>query len=230
VPLPEDRGRQGDARPKTHRFRSLWLELGRQLRAFRERYGVTQDEVARAVEASDGSTVTQWENGVNVPDGIRRERVVELLAGKRWPALRSAALTGDGLPVSWDRGVRWYRRASRERRPRETLGRVVAALLDELRAVVWPEELRQAYCERDGEWARAIADRQRLGEERRAELRRLEDAAFGLRWLEPTHGVRYDLRRSLVAQLPLELLDASPPEPPANGVRGASVTNKRKRR
>jgi hypothetical protein len=57
--------------------------------------------------------VTQWENGVNVPDGIRWERVVELLAGKRWPALRAAALAGAGLPVSWDRGVRWYRRAPR---------------------------------------------------------------------------------------------------------------------
>src|SRR6266508_4635070 len=101
VPLPEDRGRKGDARPKTHRFRSHWLELGQRLRAFRERYGLTQDEVARAVEASEGTTVGQWENGVNVPDGIR-----------------------------------WYRRASRERRPRETIGPAVAAVLDELRVVV----------------------------------------------------------------------------------------------
>ena len=59
VPLPEDRGRRGDARPKVHRFRSLLLELGRRLRMFRARYGLTQDEVARVVGASDGTAVTQ---------------------------------------------------------------------------------------------------------------------------------------------------------------------------
>jgi len=230
VPLPEDRGRSGDARPKTHRFRSHWVELGQQLRAFRERYGLTQDEVARAVEASEGTTVGQWENGVNVPDGIRRERVVELLAGKRWLALRAAALVGEGLPASWDRGVRWYRRASRERRPRETLGPAVAAVLDELRAVVFPENLRQAYCERDGEWVRALAARQRMGDDHKADLRRVEDAGFGLRWLELTHGVRYDLRRSLVPQVPLSLLGAESSDGSVTGVRRASVADKRKER
>ena len=176
--------------------------------------------------------MTQWENGVNVPDGVRRERVVELLAGKRWPALRAAALVGrgEGLPVSWDRGVRWYRRASRERGPRETLGRTVAALLDELRAVVWPEELRQAYCERDGEWAPSVAARQRLGEQHHADVRRLEDAAFGLRWLELIHGVRYDLRRTLASQIPLNLLDEEPPDATAAPARAATATDKRKKR
>ena len=101
-----------------------------------------------AVDAGEGTTVGQWENGVNVPDGVRRERVVELLPGKRWPALRAAVLAGEGLPLSLDRGVRWYRRTARERRPRESIG---PAVLDELQAVVFPEDLRHAYCEGDGE-------------------------------------------------------------------------------
>ena len=67
VALPEDRGRRGDARPKVHRFRSHWAELGRRLRAFRARYGLTQAEVARAVGAEGHSTVALWENGARVP-------------------------------------------------------------------------------------------------------------------------------------------------------------------
>ena len=128
VALPEDRGRRGDARPKMHRFRSHWVELGRRLRAFRARYGLTQGEVARAVGAEGHSTVALWERGVNVPEGLRRERLVELLEGRRWPELRAAALVGDGLPEAWGRGARWYRRASRGRVPRATAGAVVAAV------------------------------------------------------------------------------------------------------
>ncbi len=56
VPLPDDKGRRGDGRPKVHRFRSHWLELGRRLRDFRARYGVTQTEIARAIGAGDAST------------------------------------------------------------------------------------------------------------------------------------------------------------------------------
>jgi hypothetical protein len=37
-------------------------------------------------------------------------------------------------------------------------------------------------------------------------LRRLEDAAYGLRWVEVAHGLRFDLDRSLVPQLPLSVL------------------------
>ncbi len=58
VPLPEDRGLRGDGRPKVRRFRSLQLELGERLMAFRERYGVTQAEIARAVGAGNASTVS----------------------------------------------------------------------------------------------------------------------------------------------------------------------------
>jgi DNA-binding XRE family transcriptional regulator len=94
VPLPEDRGRHGDARPKVHRFRSHWLELGRRLRAFRARYGLTQDEVAAVVGAKDGTALAQWERGTHVPDGLRRERLTELLEGRLCVA----------PPVSWTTG------------------------------------------------------------------------------------------------------------------------------
>ena len=206
VPLPDDKGRSGDGRSRVHRFRSHWLELGTRLVEFRARYGVTQAEIARAVGAGDASTVAQWESGASVPEGLRRERLVELLDGRLWPELRAAELVGDGLPISWDRGVRWYRRASRERGPRASAGTVVATILDELRAVASQQALRERYRDRDGEWARGVAARQGLGEEQQADLRRVEDAAFGLRWLELTHGRRFDLRRSLVPQLPLGLL------------------------
>ncbi|MDP8925224.1 MAG: hypothetical protein M3O34_20460, partial [Chloroflexota bacterium] len=69
------------------------------------------------------------------------------------------------------------------------------------------QALRERYCERDGEWARRIAARRGLGEEQQADLRRVEDAAFGLRWLELAHGRRFDLRGSPVPQVPLALLD-----------------------
>ena len=83
VPLPEDLGQRGDARPKVHRFRSHWLELGRRLRAFRARYGLTQDEVAAVVGAKDGTTLAQWERGTNVPESLRREQLIALLEGRR---------------------------------------------------------------------------------------------------------------------------------------------------
>ncbi len=210
VPLPDDKGRSGDGRSKVHRFRSHWLELGRRLRDFRARYGVTQTEVARAIGAGDASTVAQWESGVNVPEGIRREYLIELLEGRRWRELRAAASVGEGLPESWQRGARWYRRASRERRSRETAGVVVAAILEELRAAPSEQALRQRYCEWDGEWVRGVAARRGFGESHQVDLRRVEDAAFGLRWLELTHGLRFDLCRSLVSQLPLRLLEGEP--------------------
>ena len=59
--------------------------------------------------ARDVSTVAEWESGVNVPEGIRREYLIELLEGRRWRELRAAALAGDGLPAGWDQGARRYR-------------------------------------------------------------------------------------------------------------------------
>ena len=95
---------------------------------------------------------------MNVPDGRLRERLAELLDGRRWTDLREAALASEcaGLPGRWDRAVRWYRRASRERRPRETIGAVVAAILDELRGVATAGALRRRYRERDGDWASTV--------------------------------------------------------------------------
>jgi len=131
VPLPDDKGRRGDARPKVRRFRSHWLELGQRLREFRAHSGIIQPEIAAAA-ARDG----------------RRRR--------------------GGHP-----------------------GRVAGSPSE--------QALRQRYCEWDGEWAHGVAARQGFGESHQVDLRRVEDAAFGLRWLELTHGRRFDLCRSLVS-------------------------------
>jgi len=111
------------------------------------------------------------------------------------------------LPAAWDRGACWYRRASRERRPRETVGAAVAAALAHLQNVGSSEALRQQYCVHDGEWVRGVAVRCGLDEEHPADLRRIEDAAYGLRWLEIEHERQFNLRNSLVPQLPLGLLN-----------------------
>jgi hypothetical protein len=83
----------------------------------------------------------------------------------------------------------------------------MAAILDDLRAVGAVDALRRRYAERDGEWAHAVADQRGLGERYRPDVRRIEDAAYGLRWLAVPQGSRFDLRRSLVPQPPLALLD-----------------------
>ena len=59
----------------------------------------------------------------------------------------------------------------------------------------------------DGEWVRGVAVRCGLAEEHPADLRRIEDAAYGLRWLEIEHDRQFNLRNSLVPQLSLDLLD-----------------------
>jgi hypothetical protein len=48
--------------------------------------------VAAADGANDKSAVSRWETGLTVPDGARRERLVELLEGRLWPQLRAAML------------------------------------------------------------------------------------------------------------------------------------------
>ena len=219
VPLPEDAGLDSDGRPKVRRFRSRHLDLGVRLAAFGARYGVTQAEIARAVGARDHAAVSQWERGATVPEGMLRERLVALLDGRRRPELRAAMLGEDGgwLPTSWDRAVRWYRRASRERRHRATIGMTVAAILGELQRDASAEALRRDYLECDGDWAATIVA---LTEQRDAQplgLRRVEDAAHGLRWLELAHGRRFDLGRSLVSQLPLALLDGATDAQHADG-------------
>jgi transcriptional regulator with XRE-family HTH domain len=210
VPLPDDKGLHRDGRSRVHRFRSHWLELGQRLRAFRARYGVTQEEIAAVVGARDGSAVSQWETATTVPNGPRRERLTKLLQERSWPELRAAASAGEGLPVSWARSARWYRRASRERRARETWGSVIAAVLGHLRAEESPEALRDRYRAHDGNWVHGVATRCGRSEMHGVALRRIEDAAYGLRWLEIAQGWRCDLNASLVGQLPLGWLGPRP--------------------
>jgi DNA-binding XRE family transcriptional regulator len=138
------------------RFRSRHLDLGERLAAFRARYGVTQAEVARAVGARDHTAISQWERGASVPGGMLRERRSDLLDGRRWPKLRAAMLGEDGdgtLPAAWDRAVRWYRRASRERHPRATVGAAVAAILDELRDIASVEARGRASAGLSATWS-----------------------------------------------------------------------------
>lgn len=209
MPLPEDRGLRGDGRPKVCRFRSYNLDLGQRLAAFRARYGVTRAEVARVVRAREPSAVSLWESGTNVPKGMLRERLAELLDGRRWPELRAAMLgvATDGLPDSWDRAVRWYRRASRERGLRAVEGAAVAALLAELRVADSVDALTINFRDHNGDWACSVVGKRLQDEDDSAALRRTEDAAHGLRWLELAHGLRLDMQRSLVPQIKLEILD-----------------------
>jgi hypothetical protein len=52
-----------------------------------------------------------------------------------------------------------------------------------------------------------VAIQHELGQEHHTEVRRIEDGAYGLRWLELVHGLTFELSRSVVPQLPLRLLD-----------------------
>ncbi|MBI4495222.1 MAG: helix-turn-helix domain-containing protein [Chloroflexi bacterium] len=213
VPLPEDNGLHGDGRPKVRRFRSHLLDLGRRPREFRREHGLTQMEIARVVGAGSDVTVCQWETGTHVPNGHPRERLVELLEGRFWHALREVIIEGEGIPGRWCDAARWYRRASRERASRETVGSMVAVILDNLRQVDSSGVLRERYCEDDGSGARELVVRLVPNVLRQSDLWRVEDAAFGLRWVELAHGIQLDLNRSLARQLPLELLERAINDP-----------------
>lgn len=118
--------------------------------------------------------------------------------------------------------MRWYRRASREQRAWETAGVVVAQILNELRTVASFGALREGYCGHDGDWVRSVAERRGISEAHRVNLRRFEDAAYGLRWLELAGGIRLDPHRSLVPQIPVSLTGgvsggAAAPEPAEAG-------------
>ena len=150
--------------------------------------------------------MSQWKSGINVPEGARRQRLEALLQGRLWPELRGSLIAGDQVPSTWDGAARWYRRASRERPPRETAGIAVAAALERLRAVASPEALCQFYREHDGDWIHSVSAQCRLPADHPLDLRRVEDAAYGLRWLELAHGLRLDPLRSLTTQLSVRLL------------------------
>jgi hypothetical protein len=171
--------------------------------------------VAAAVGASNKSAVSQWEAGVTVPDGARRERLVELLQGQLWPQVRAAVVAVPGLPPRWAEAVRWYRRASRERGARLGVGTVLSAVLQVLREVDSPDGLRERYRAVPGEWASRLAPDCKADGLPAADLRQAEEAAFGLRWLELECGLRFHTDRSLVGQLALSILDGVVAERPS---------------
>jgi transcriptional regulator with XRE-family HTH domain len=207
IPLREDRGLDGNGGPKVRRFRSFLLALGPRLRAFRREHDLTQAEVARALGLSDKSTITGWEKGTTVPDGVARERLVALLDGRLWPEVRRAMVVGEAMPQRWLRAVRWYRRASRERCHREAEGVAIAARLAQLRDVGTIEDLRQRYAECDEEWAASTLGRASADSYRQSGRYRAEDTAHGLRCLEIAEDMILDLRRSLVPQISSVVLE-----------------------
>jgi hypothetical protein len=92
------------------------------------------------------------------------------------------------------------------RRARGTFGVAVAAFLEELRGVASAAGLRDHYRARDIALARANAEQCGLDREDGLAVRRSEDSAYGLRWLELAHGLPIQLDRSLIPQLPPGLL------------------------
>jgi DNA-binding transcriptional regulator YiaG len=83
VPLPDERLSPESNRPKQHRYRGLDAAVTGRLKTFRAEHDLKQAEVASAVDAGNKSVVAEWENGVKVPSGMRRRRLLELLEGKR---------------------------------------------------------------------------------------------------------------------------------------------------
>lgn len=193
VPLPSERLRPDSTLSKQHRYRALDVALATSIEPFRTEHDLTLGEVALAVGAANPSVVSQWENGINVPSGVRKRRLIELLDGKRWKLLREAVIDGEGMPHRWRQAVRWYRRASRLVGNRRTVGEVILATLEETRGLMTINELRRHYRERDSGWSANSATAMPGG----ATARLAEDAAFGLRWTEMVIGITIDPRASL---------------------------------
>jgi len=200
VPLPSDRRQPDSTVPKQHRFRALDVTLAASIEPFRTEHDLTLAEVANAVGAANQSVVSQWENGINVPSGVRKRRLIDLLAGKNWKLLRARAIEGDGMPTRWRQAVRLYRRASREVRNRRTVGEVILAKLQETRSLTTIDHLRRYYQECDCGWSSACSTVQMPAG---ANARLAEDAAYGLRWIEIVTGITTDPLRSLVGVVPI---------------------------
>jgi transcriptional regulator with XRE-family HTH domain len=92
VPFPSERLRPASTLLKQHRYRALDIALAASIEPFRIEHDLTLAEVALAVGAANSSLVSQWENGITVPSGLRRRRLIELLEGKRWKLLRGAVI------------------------------------------------------------------------------------------------------------------------------------------
>ncbi len=140
-------------------------------------------------------------NGINVPSGVRKRRLIELHEGKRWKLLREAVIGCEGMPQHWRQAVRWYRRASRGVLNRRTVGEVIVATLEETRELTTIIELRQHYRERDCGGSANSSMSMPVG----ATARLAEDAAYGLRWTEIVSGITVDPRGSLVGVVSLKL-------------------------
>jgi hypothetical protein len=194
IPLPQDLGQAGDGRSRVHRYRSLDLRFGRELRAVRARYGLTQDEAARVLAASSSAAISRWEAGQKVPEGLHRERPRELLDGRLWPELRAALLGDESFPGPWREAVRWYRRAPREVPARQQWSVRIGRILDSLLRARDLAGLQLAYVEAGPVGSAGAA---LTGTAVGSVERRVQDAAFGLRWLEIAHARRFDLNRSL---------------------------------
>ena len=156
--------------------------------------------------AGNESTVCQWESGAHVPQGVCRERLLDLLDGRLWPDIRRAAVAGAGMPERWKQVVRWYRWVSQLPSQREAVGRVAAVVLDHLGEIETTEGLRAYYSGSDGSWVQGLVAERRPDRSELSGLGRVEEVAYGLRWLELTSGLRVDLARSLRRQLPRALL------------------------
>ncbi len=194
VPLPSERLRPDSTLPKQHRYRALDVALAASIEPFRTEHDLTLAEVASVVGAATPSVVSQWENGINVPSGDRKRRLIGLLEGKRWRLFREAVTGGEGMPMSWQQAVRWYRRASRGVLNRRTVGEVIVATPAETRGLTTINDLRQHYRERDSGWSANPATPMPTG----TTARLAEDAAYGLRWTEIVSGITVDPRGSLV--------------------------------
>jgi transcriptional regulator with XRE-family HTH domain len=199
VPLPSERLHPDSALPKQHRYRALDVALAGRLRSFRAEHDLTQAEVASALGAANRSLVAEWEKGVNVPSGMRKRRLIELLEGNSWKLFRDAVTDGEGMPMNWRHAVRWYRRASRQLGNRRTVGAVILAKLEETRGLATTDVFCRHYVERDRGWSANPAMPMPAG----ATARLAEDAAYGLRWLEIVCESAFDPRRSLVDVLPI---------------------------
>jgi hypothetical protein len=105
--------------------------------------------------------------------------------------------------------VRWHRRSSRERAARTALGPAIAAGLEALRGVHRPDELRARYLAAAGAWGCCLPLDAHPTPAGPVDVRRAEDAAFGLRWLELAADIRVDACRSLVPQLHQRLLSGT---------------------
>ena len=99
--------------------------------------------------------------------------------------------------------MRWYERAARDVPARATWDVPIRRMLDSLQTAEDLAGLRLAYVDA-GPTGSAFA---RTGAG--AVERRIEDAAFGRRWLEIAQAGRFDLNTSLARQLPLERLNDS---------------------